>query len=169
MARRKPHRRPYDPEIDYSLRPARDGSGYELVPPRCATQRTEDLQEVEHMIAAGEFEIARDELRWLIQECPHLMEAHQMLGELAAAEDDFALARAHFGHVFQTARNVIQRAGWPGRVPYALCGNRPLHECGKGLAYALRQQGERQLVREVVETLLQLDPDDPLHVRELLE
>ncbi len=120
-------------------------------------------------MAAGEFDIARDELRWLIQECPHLMEAHELLGELAAADGDLALARAHFGHVYQTGRNVVERAGWPGPVPYRLCGNRPLHECGKGLAYALRQQGEQHLVREVVETLLRLDPDDPLQVRELLQ
>ena len=35
------------------------------------------------MLAAGENEVARDELRWLLDGCPDFIAAHRMLGELA--------------------------------------------------------------------------------------
>ncbi len=47
------------------------------------------------MIAEGETEVAIDELRWLLEVCRDMIEAHAMLGRLAAENaHDLELARA---------------------------------------------------------------------------
>ena len=52
------------------------------------------------MMEAGEVDIAIDELRWLLSGCSDFIEAHRLLGELALAENDLPLARAHFGYAY---------------------------------------------------------------------
>src|SRR5258708_20293912 len=47
-----------------------DGNRYAFTPPVCAFDRKEDLEEVQQMIAAGELEIARDYLLYLVPHCP---------------------------------------------------------------------------------------------------
>ena len=42
---------------------------WELVHPRCALERAEDIEEVDQMVENGEMEIAVDELRWLLGGC----------------------------------------------------------------------------------------------------
>jgi hypothetical protein len=136
-----------------------------LVPPPCALARVDDLDEVDAMLEAGEVELAREELRYLLQECPDFLAAHQKLGEIAAELDDMPLARAHFGHVFDLVRKALSGEARNGTLPYGLVDNRVGHESGKGLAYALRALGNDDMARDVVEQLLAWDASDPLNLR----
>ncbi len=117
------------------------------------------------MIAAGEYDVARDELRWLLQGCPNFIAAHRMLGELALGENDFRLARGHFGYACEIGLRALPRGRSPAPLPYDVPANQAFLESAKGLAWCLRQLGERTLAEEVVEKLLTWDPTDPLGVR----
>ncbi|MBS0208912.1 MAG: hypothetical protein JSS27_08160 [Planctomycetes bacterium] len=141
------------------------GDEWQLVLPRCAQQRAEDMEEVDAMIAAGEPEIAADELRFLLQECPDFLVAHQTLGQIALEAEDFALARGHFGYVFDLARKVWERAGARGTLPYRMIENQSVHESGKGLGWSLHHLQNDTLALEVVRQLLAWEPTDPLGVR----
>jgi hypothetical protein len=146
-----------------------DGGAWELVHPRCAKARAEDLEEVEQMIEAGENEIARDELLWLLQDCHDFIAGHLKLGELALIENDLKLARGHFGYGYQIALKAIDASGRGNKFPYSQAANRGFHEAGKGLVHCLMQLGKRGTARDVVTRLLELDPSDPLRVRDTLE
>src|SRR5688500_15334726 len=76
------------PRTSVRVQRAPGGKSYELVHPPCVRERSEDLLEVQAMLAAGEMEVAADELRWLLEDCRDFIEAHKILGELAAAEGD---------------------------------------------------------------------------------
>lgn len=117
------------------------------------------------MLAAGEPEVAKDELRWLLQGCSDFIAAHRILGELALEENDFTLARAHFGYAYQIGLKALPSGGLKGTLPYARPDNQAFLESAKGLAWSLRQLGERQLAVQVVDKLLSFDPADPLGVR----
>jgi hypothetical protein len=145
------------------------GEGWELVAPRCARDRADDIEEVQTMIAAGEIEIARDEIRWLLQGCHDFLEAHKALGELAYAEHDLPLARGHFGYAFRIGQQAIARAGKSRPIPYKLRGNQAFHESGKALALCLMGLDKRDLAAEVVRDLISYDPTDPLGVRAMLD
>jgi hypothetical protein len=138
---------------------------WELVHPRCAREREDDLLEVEEMLAAGEVEVARDELRYLLGDCANFLAAHQKLGEIAFEEQEWALARAHFGHVFHSAAKALPPQAAAGPLLYGLASNQPPHESGKGLAWSLHKLGRDELSREVLEQLLAWDASDPLNVR----
>ncbi len=116
------------------------------------------------MLAAGETEIAKDELVWLLDECHDFFDAHRLLGEIALADEDFALARGHFGAAYRAGQRAIQKAGNPRPVPYSLAANQAFHESGKGLVWCLTKLGKAELAAEVVEYLLSCDPTDPLGV-----
>jgi len=136
---------------------------WELVHPRCARERADDLEEVQMMLAEGETEIAVDELRWLISGCSDFVQAHGLLGLLALSEHrDYRLARGHFGYAYQLGIKALQRAGMPAPLPYRLPANQPFFEAGKGLALCLKELGRAQMAREVLDQLLQLDPGDAL-------
>ena len=141
---------------------------FELVHPPCAERRAEDLEEVRAMLKVGEVDLAIDELRWLLEGCGSFLEAHAMLGEIALADGDLALARGHFGRAYEIGREAIPEKGLAGPLPYARPANRAFFEAGKGLAQCLHQTGESRPAAEVVEQLLALDPSDPLELRELL-
>jgi hypothetical protein len=147
---------------------AEDGA-WELVHPRCAKARAEDLEEVEEMIAAGENEIARDELLWLLQDCHDCIAGHALLGELALVENDLRLARGHFGYAYQIGLKAIDASGQSNKFPYSKLPNRGFHEAGKGLVHCLVQVGKRGMARDVTKRLIELDPSDPLKVRDTLE
>lgn len=162
--------------------PGRDG--WEFVHPPCAHERHEDLEEVGRMLEAGEIVIARDELLWLLHECPNFMAAHRLLGEIALGEENYRLGRGHFGRAFRLGAIAIEKAcggqprkdrpaaeippAPPGPVPYGLPGNQPFHESGKGLVYCLLKLGKRKLARQVAHLLLQCDPADPLALQALV-
>jgi hypothetical protein len=180
LAERKPRRKSHSKRPPRESRPAigraaqevrlrRAGEeGWELVHPRCARDRADDIEEVQAMIAGGEIEIARDEVRWLLQGCHDFIEAHKLLGELAYAEHDVPLARGHFGYAFRIGQQAVAAAGNSRPVPYRLPGNQAFHESGKALALCLIQLDKRDLAAEVLTDLISYDPTDPLGVRGMI-
>ncbi|HTU27625.1 MAG TPA: hypothetical protein VMF30_19600 [Pirellulales bacterium] len=151
------------------MRKTAASDAWELVHPRCARDRADDLEEVQKMIDGGEGEIARDELLWLLNGCSDCLAAHRMLGELALAENDLRLARGHFGYAFEIGAKAWERAGGQGQLPHLVPANQGFFEAGKGLVYCLRELGKGDLAQQVVTRLLAADPSDPLGVRKLLE
>jgi hypothetical protein len=136
-----------------------------LVHPRCARDRAEDLDEVRLMIASGETEIARDELRWLLADCSEFIAAHVLLGELASAEGDLPLARGHFGAGYQLGLQTLRRAEMPKPLLYAQPANRSFFDAARGLLKCLKKLNQPQMADEILATLLELDPSDPLNLR----
>jgi hypothetical protein len=151
------------------VRRTTDGRGWALAHPRCVRDCSEDLDEVRDMIEAGEFDLAVDELRWLLTDCSEFIAAHALLGELAAAKDDVPLARGHFGAGYQLGLQTLRRANMPKPLLYSQPANRPFFAAGRGLAWCLAKLGKQPLAREVVDTLLQLDPSDPLELHAMLD
>jgi len=146
----------------------RPDATWELVHPRCVIEREADLREAEAMIAAGEHEIARDELRWLLEGCSDNIAAHELLGELALEEENIPLARGHFGYAYQLGMKAIRAAGSPQPFSLEWAANQAFFSAGKGLVHCLLKLDKRDVVTEVVEFLLQCAPGDPLHLRRLL-
>ncbi|MBI1902719.1 MAG: hypothetical protein HYS13_16590 [Planctomycetia bacterium] len=164
MSRKKKHDRPAPPsDTRVACRKVQGQDAWELVHPRCALERADDLADVQAMLGAGEIDVARDEVRWLLKECSDFIAGHRLLGELALAEEDYALARGHFGYAFRIGLKALGEP-LPGLVPYARPDNQGFLESGKGLAFCLDKLGKREMALEVVETLLALDPSDPLAV-----
>lgn len=166
LPRRRPRRSGTD-RLRLQPRPRGDGVWFEIVQPRCAGRRREDLEEVEAMVAAGEIEIAREELVWLLAECPDFLEAHVQLGLLALGVDDFRLARGHFGRAYKLCLDAIDAAGGSAPLPYELPGNRPLHEAAKGLVHCLLGTGRGGAARDICRRMARLDPADPLGIQRL--
>jgi hypothetical protein len=144
-----------------------DGT-WQLVHPRCAVARREDLEEVEQMIEAGESEIARDELRWLLSECHDFLAGHKVLGDLALAENDVRLARGHYGYAYQIGAQALESGGKSQALPYRHEANREFFEAGRGLLECLTRQGKRGMAKKVLDQLLKCDPSDPLQLRQLV-
>ena len=128
------------------------------------------MQEVQAIFEAGEFEVARDELRWLLSGCSDFIDAHRLLGEIALVDGDLPLARGHFGNAYQLATRAIDRAGAsPRKFPFRLAPNRAFLESAKGLIHCLKQLDREELAREIVERALRCDPSDPLGLRGMIE
>jgi len=152
------------------VRRTSDGRSWVLVHPRCARDRAEDLEEVEAMVEAGEYEIAIEELRWLLADCHEFIAAHRLLGELAiAASEDVPLARGHFGAGYQLGLQALRRAKMPMPLLYSQAANRAFFEAGRGLVWCLEQLNKSDMAEEIVATLTRLDPSDPLELRKLLD
>lgn len=145
------------------------GPAWEIVQPRCARRRREDLEEVEAMLEAGETDVAKDELVWLLSECPDFLDAHVHLGLLALEDDDPKLARGHFGRAYELVLRAVEAAGTPRLLPYELPGNRPFYEAAKGLVHALVATGRRRVAADVCRRIAPLDPADPLAIQRLAE
>jgi hypothetical protein len=142
---------------------------WELVHPRGVLERTDDLDEVRKMLDAGECDVAIDELRWLLNGCSDCVLAHKLLGELAAAEGDFRLARGHFGYAYEIGLSALPPGGLPGPLPYRLPANRAFFEAAKGLAWCLHELKKPKMAQDVLAELLKLDPSDPLKIKEWIE
>jgi hypothetical protein len=127
------------------------------------------LEEVRAMIDAGENDVAIDELRWLLSDCPEFIAAHAMLGELAISMGDVPLARGHYGAGYQLGLQTLRRAKMPKPLLYSQPANRPFFEAGRGLIAALEKLGKGSMASEVLATLLELDPSDPLKLREMID
>ena len=145
------------------------GPAWEFVHPRCARRRRVDMEEVEAMVEAGETEIARDELIWLLSECPDFLDAHVHLGLLALEEGDPKLARGHFGRAYELCLRALEAAGNPLTLPYALEGNKPFYEAAKGLVHCLLDMGRRKVAEDVCRRIASLDHSDPLAIQRLVE
>lgn len=151
----------------------REGAGvaWEIVQPRCARRRREDMEEVEAMLAAGEAEIARDEIVWLLSECPDFLEGHVHLGLIALEDGDKKLARGHFGRAYELCLRAIDGTGNPppAPLPYALPGNQPFYEAAKGLVHCLLGTGRKKVAVDVCRRIASLDPADPLGIQKLID
>ena len=144
--------------------------GWVLVHPRAAVQRFEDLEEVRLMIDAGEFEVAVDELRWLLSGCSELMAAHVMLGELALEMGpDIKLARGHFGFAYQLGEKALRKANVAAQLSASQPANRPLFEAARGLAWCMEKLDRPQTADEIIATTRRLDSSDPLGIAELID
>jgi hypothetical protein len=121
------------------------------------------------MIEAGEHEIALDEMRWLLSDCPEFIAAHTMLGDLAATAGDWPLARGHYGAGYQLGLQTLRRAKMPKPLLYSQPANQPFFEAGRGLIGALEKLGKTAMADEIVTTLLLLDPSDPLKLRAIVD
>lgn len=149
---------------------AKNGNDWVLVHPRAVREMAEDLDEVRAMIEAGETDVAIDELRWLLDHCHDMIEAHFLLGKLAVEVDhDLPLARGHFGTGYQLGLQALRRAKLPMPVPALHPANRMFYDSGRGLAWCLRELGKSDLALEVVEQMLALDPNDPLGLASWLD
>jgi hypothetical protein len=166
MAKKRTSGKPRRASSGVSLERARSGQGWTLVHPACVREAAEDLDEVREMMAAGENDVAIDELRWLVGHCTDFIEAHYLLGKLAVeAAHDLPLGRAHFGFGYQLGSRALERAGNPTPVPSLHPGNRPFFDAGRGLAWCLAELDKRAMALEVLENLLRWDPADPLGLR----
>ncbi len=148
---------------DIGVRRIRGGSGWLLVHPRSVRDRSEDLEEVEEMVAAGEIDIAIDELRWLLADCSEMISAHFLLGKLAVeADQDLPLARAHFGFGYELGLRALRRGKMPSPLSAEHPANQPFYDAGRGLAWCLHALNKPAMAVEVIEQLLACDPEDPL-------
>jgi hypothetical protein len=121
------------------------------------------------MLESGETDLAVEELRWLLSDCPEFIAAHALLGELALEKHDVALARGHFGAGYQLGLQTLRRARMPTPLPYSHPANRPFFAAGRGLAWCLFKLEKRTMAREVVDTLLRLDASDSLKLSAMLD
>ena len=162
-----------DPEISDKANPARlklrrlDGNRFAFLAPVCAFDRQEDIEEVQTMIAAGELEIARDELLYLVSDCRGFLEAHNLLGELALEEEDISLARGHFGFAYEIGLDSLP-PGFRGILPAKRDYNRAFFLAGRGLARCLIARGQHKEGRDVLVQLAKFDPQEE-HVKSLLK
>jgi hypothetical protein len=177
MARRKvnhqahvPPSSPARPSTGLSVRRTTNGVGWKLVYPRCVRDRAEDILEVRAMIEAGELEIAVDELRWLLSGCSEFVEAHTLLGQLALEMGgDLPLARGHFGYGYQLGWWTVKRAGQVGPLLCSHPANQPFFLAGQGLAWCLHQLDKSHMASEIIESLITMDPSDPLELRTMFD
>lgn len=121
------------------------------------------------MVESGETEVAVDELRWLVGDCSEFIEAHALLGELALLQEDYALARGHFGFAVQLGLKALQRAKVTGPVQFSQPANRTFFDAGRGLAMSLVKLGLMEKAVALVQDLVRLDPGDPLRLRALID
>lgn len=142
---------------------------WELVHPEMVLEMADDLAEVQSMIAAGEIDVAVDELRWLVEECRDAIEAHYLLGEIAFEERDFRLARGHFGYACELGWTALPAGGVGGKLSYTLPGNKHLLQSAKGAAYCLRELGKPKTALLVLKELISWDATDPLGAGKLLQ
>ena len=148
-----------------TVRRVRTSDAYELVYPRSVAARKDDMEEVRQMLAAEEIDVAEDELRWLVGGCPQLLEGHKLLGDIAAGDENWQLARVHYGYAYQLGLDAAKRIKPPATLPHARPNNRTLHEAGRGLAESLSKLGETDTAKTIVRRLLAWDPSDPLGVK----
>jgi hypothetical protein len=92
-----------------------------------------------------------------------------LLGDIAREMNDLPLARAHYGAGYQLGLQTLRRAKMPRPVLYSQLANQCFFEAGRGLAWSLEKLGKAQMAEEVVSTLVDLDPSDPLQVRLLID
>jgi len=134
-----------------------DANRFALQAPACARERQEDIDEVRQMIAAGELEIARDELLYLVADCRAFLDAHNLLAELALEEGNIPLARGHFGFAYEIGLLSLPER-FRGTLPADRDYNRAFFLAGRGLARCLISGGKEREGRDVLEQLLRFDP-----------
>jgi hypothetical protein len=167
-------RTPDDDDDDDSREPkiplkwkALSGGGLALVEPFCAREREDDLDEVHSMMRAEEYDIARDELLYLVSDCRAFFTAHNLLGEIALIDGDVGVARGHFGFVLETVMKGLP-SGFAGRLPARRGYNTTVFSAGKSLARCLVALEEIKGAGTVLKRLAAWDPTER-EVQSLLE
>jgi hypothetical protein len=108
-----------------------------------------DYEEGLELWKAGDVEEARDALRYALSACHANLWAHVALGRIALVEyRDPALARGHFGYVFELASRALP-PGFKGRLPRDRPSNRPFYEAIDGLVMCLEALGRHGDCAEV--------------------
>ena len=141
---------------------------FELVFPPRLRQFKEDIEEVYDILAHEEWDLAVDELLWLLQQCRDLLEAHQLLGRIALYRNKLDLARGHLGYAFELGLKALGK-DFKGRLPLNRPSNQAFLQAARDLVECLVRLGERGLAQSVAEQLLTWTPEDPLGVRKILE
>lgn len=135
------------------------GNRYAFQAPECALDRDLDLAEVLEIRANGEFEIARDELLYLVADCRGFLEAYIQLAELALEDEDIALAKGHFAFAYENGLDILP-LNFRGQLPCQEGYNPHFYAAGRGLARCLISRKEPQQAREVLQQLLKFDPSE---------
>ncbi|MES2792560.1 MAG: hypothetical protein V4719_23310 [Planctomycetota bacterium] len=134
-------------------------SKYAFQAPECALDRDLDMAEVLEIRAGGEFEIARDELLYLVADCRGFLEAYVQLAELALEDEDISLAKGHFGFAYENGLDALP-FNFRGQLPSKEGYNSFFYAAGRGLARCLISRRENQEAREVLQQLLRFDPTE---------
>lgn len=111
------------------------------------------------MRTGAEFEIARDELLYLVADCRGFLEAYLQLAELALEDEDIPLAKGHFGFAYEQGLEILP-PGFRGQIPCKEGYNPHFFAAGRGLARCLIARQEPKKAREVLEQLLRFDPSE---------
>lgn len=119
------------------------------------------------MIAHDEPELAREELLYLVADCRAFFPAHNLLGDLAIAEDKLNVARGHFGFVYELTMQALG-TNFHGRLPATRGYNQHFFQAGKSLARCLATLGNLDEAADLLRQLLKLDPRE-VELRELLD
>ena len=143
------------------------GNRFAFQAPDCAINRELDLEEAIEIRAAGEFDIARDELLYLVGDCRGFLEAYLQLAELALEDEDISLAKGHFGFAYEAGLEALP-LNFRGQLPCEVGYNAPFYAAGRGLARCLISRNEPAKAREVLNQLLRFDPTER-DTRSLLE
>lgn len=166
---KSPKRRPAS-KNSLSVVRAPSGNTWVFSHPRELRECAEDLEEIQEMIAAGETDVAVDELRWLLGMSGELLPVHFLLGKIAVEHDeDVSLGRGHFGAGYQLGLQAWRRAGSPVPVVALHPANRVFFDCGRGLVWCLHRLQKTPMAIEIVEQLIALDPNDPLTLKGWLD
>ncbi len=133
------------------------GNDFELVHPHAVEETRLDYEEGIELRKEGDFESARDALRFALSACQYNLWVHVALGQIALVESrDPALARGHFGYAFELAERALPRS-FSGRLPRERPNNRPFYEALDGLIEcleALGRQGDSAGLRALRDRLL---------------
>lgn len=133
-----------------------DSGDFELVHPRCVLQRRPDYEEGISLWQSGDPEGARDALRYALEGCGNNLWVHVALGRIALEwDEDFSLARGHFGYAFELVERALPRS-FQGRLSRKIPGNKPFYEAAEGLAACyegLGKKGEAMRIRSQAERL----------------
>lgn len=137
-----------------------DKQTIEFIPSRPAHDRELDLEDVRDAIAQGEFELAEDELLYLVSDCREFWPAYLLLAELALEGNDLLMAQGHFGFVYENGLRSLPQ-GFRGALPSRLTYNGHFFAAGRGLARCLIARGDTLRGQEVLRNLRAFDPQEP--------
>ncbi len=139
-----------------------------LVQPRCVRERELDLEDVEAMLDADEVDVARDELRWLLDGCPDNIAIHYWLGDLAMREQDVKLARGHYGYAYEIGHRALRSERFPTPLPGEHEANELWFAAAKQLAWCLKLMERKELLADVIKFVRHCDPANTLQLESLL-
>ena len=153
-----------------SVRRSTDGRSWVLRPSARCPRPGRGLGRSRADDRGGRNDIALDELRWLLSGCSEFIAAHVLLGDLARDTGDTAAGpRALRRRLPARPANASPRENAEAAACIRSSPISPFFEAGRGLVWSLEKLGKPQMAEEVVATLCELDPADPLRLRAMLD